>query len=543
MPVAAGESVHLMQTARALAESSVPARPVPAGAGGASRPIPAANRPLPAAASPGATTLRDGEPPDEESGEEVVQEIVKRAPPWAVSTVIHLVLFLVLALITWGATRPPKALVAEFTEPEPDDWSEKLGEQNNIETMLTTDKPEEQQVISDSPLPPVPDPLAAPPDNPVVEEAITATSDKKAPDPGMALNGRQRGRRGDLLAAYGGNRLTEEAVLAALEWLARNQRNDGSWSLQGPYSDGSSDENIISATSMALLAFQGHGDTHIAPDPGAFESDAKYQRALRFSKVVANGWSALLKYLEKDGKFRNECTEHQVLYAQGQATIAICEIYAMTNDKKFEEPAQRVVDYAIKIQDSAGGWRYTPGSDSDVSVSGWFMMGLQSARMGKLDVPQKTLDKLSGFLDSVAMVDGRQYRYRVNGPTTDAMTAEGLLCRQYLGWKREDPRMLGGVQFVGERPMVWADGKRNVYYWYYATQVAHHMEGEYWRKWNSVMRQMLPSNQIRKGKEDGSWDPKGDIWGDSAGRLYVTCLSTYMLEVYYRHLPIYRKFF
>jgi hypothetical protein len=24
-----------------------------------------------------------------------------------------------------------------------------------------------------------------------------------------------------------------------------------------------------------------------------------------------------------------------------------------------------------------------------------------------------------------------------------------------------------------------------------------------------------------------------------AGRLYTTCLSTYMLEVYYRHLPLY----
>jgi hypothetical protein len=266
---------------------------------------------------------------------------------------------------------------------------------------------------------------------------------------------------------------------------------------------------------------------------------------VRFSKVVANGWSALLKYLERDGSFRVDegWVEEQRLYAQGQATIAICEIYAMSEDEKFKEPAQRVVDYAVRIQDSAGGWRYVPGSDSDVSVSGWFMMGLQSARMAHLDVPQKALDKLSGFLDSVAMVDGRQYRYRVNGPTTDAMTAEGLLCRQYLGWKRGDPRMLGGVQFIGERPMVWADGKRNVYYWYYATQVAHHMEGEYWRKWNNVMKQMLPTHQVRQGKEDGSWDPKGDRWGEMAGRLYVTCLSTYMLEVYYRHLPIYRKFF
>ena len=28
-------------------------------------------------------------------------------------------------------------------------------------------------------------------------------------------------------------------------------------------------------------------------------------------------------------------------------------------------------------------------------------------------------------------------------------------------------------------------------------------------------------------------------WGQFGGRLYVTCLSTYILEVYYRHLPLY----
>jgi hypothetical protein len=79
-----------------------------------------------------------------------------------------------------------------------------------------------------------------------------------------------------------------------------------------------------------------------------------------------------------------------------------------------------------------------------------------------------------------------------------------------------------------------------VYYWYYATQVCHHLEGRHWRAWNDVMRTVLPAHQEQDGKERGSWDPDGDAWGNSGGRLYVTCLSIYMLEVYYRHLPIYQ---
>ena len=55
------------------------------------------------------------------------------------------------------------------------------------------------------------------------------------------------------------------------------------------------------------------------------------------------------------------------------------------------------------------------------------------------------------------------------------------------------------------------------------------------------MKSLLPERQVQEGKERGSWDPNGDEWGDQAGRLFTTCLSTYMLEVYYRHLPIFRQ--
>ncbi len=56
------------------------------------------------------------------------------------------------------------------------------------------------------------------------------------------------------------------------------------------------------------------------------------------------------------------------------------------------------------------------------------------------------------------------------------------------------------------------------------------------------MRQLIPEKQERRGPQRGSWDPRGDAWGSrGGGRLFVTCLSIYMLEVYYRHLPLYRQ--
>jgi hypothetical protein len=186
------------------------------------------------------------------------------------------------------------------------------------------------------------------------------------------------------------------------------------------------------------------------------------------------------------------------------------------------------------------------GEPGDMSVTGWFVMALQSARMAGLEVPSPVFDKIGEFLDLVARGDdegydvGSRYAYRVRDPATLSMTAEGLLCRQFLGWRRDDPRLEAGVEYVVRNLPSWDN--RNVYYWYYATQVCHHMEGPSWQKWNRVMRKLLPENQVTRGPERGSWDPDGDRWGGPGygGRLFVTCLSIYTLEVYYRHLPLYR---
>jgi hypothetical protein len=162
--------------------------------------------------------------------------------------------------------------------------------------------------------------------------------------------------------------------------------------------------------------------------------------------------------------------------------------------------------------------------------------------MAGLEIPLPTFEKVTAFIDSVSLEDGTRYVYQPGHPIRDpAMTAEALLCRQYLGWSRDDPRLNKGVEHLLENPI--SQDKQNVYYWYYATQVLHHMEGESWRRWNEVMRQHLPRTQLKTGPEAGSWEPLLDEWGGTGGRLYVTCLSTYMLEVYYRHLPIYTKVF
>jgi hypothetical protein len=84
---------------------------------------------------------------------------------------------------------------------------------------------------------------------------------------------------------------------------------------------------------------------------------------------------------------------------------------------------------------------------------------------------------------------------------------------------------------------------RDAYYWYYATQVMYQVGGERWEAWNGRLRELLVTSQEQTGPLAGSWNPKGavpDRWGAEAGRLYTTCMHLLMLEVYYRHLPLYQ---
>jgi hypothetical protein len=223
------------------------------------------------------------------------------------------------------------------------------------------------------------------------------------------------------------------------------------------------------------------------------------------------------------------------MYAHGIATIALCEAYAMTEDNALRHPAQEAVNFICHAQHEAGGWRYFPGQPGDATVTGWQWMALKSARLAGLEVPDDVIKRTEGFLDSLQTDGGAAYGYMAPGEDPSP-TAIGLLLRMYQGWPQGDARLAQGVKRLEK----WGPSRSDMYFNYYATQVLHHYEGDGWDAWNDTLRERLIATQSRRGHENGSWHFH-DEHGDKGGRLYTTAMCIMILEVYYRHMPLYGR--
>ena len=343
------------------------------------------------------------------------------------------------------------------------------------------------------------------------------------------FGGRRGSSRQHLVASGGGNLQSEEAVAHALNWLKNHQAASGSWNFRlelGPCRGRCKDQGRLGnaqngATAMGILPFMAAGQTHL---------DGKYKQ------VVKRGLAYLVNNM-KVNRNGGSFVDGGTFYSQGLASIAICEAYAMTRDKSLLLPAQRSIAFITYAQDPVGGgWRYGVGQQGDTSVVGWQVMALKSGHMGYLNIPPNVIAGVHHFLDSVQAENGAAYGYSAPGdrPST---TAIGLLLRMYLGWEHDNPALRRGV----ERLSKIGPSKLDMYYNYYATQVLHHYGGEMWDRWNQQMRDYLVNSQVRnpKSHEDGSWHFNFGHSTDSGGRLYNTSLATMILEVYYRHLPLY----
>ena len=317
------------------------------------------------------------------------------------------------------------------------------------------------------------------------------------------------------------------------------------------------------ATGLALLPYLAAGQTH--------RSGGKY------TKNLSDGLTFLKNDLNvSTGRFAHGSPQY--MYGHAISTMALCEAYGMTKDRGLLQHAQVAINYIVKAQGADGSWGYQAGTTGDTSIVGWQIQALRAAQLTKdITVPDATMKKAVEFLNKVSSGSLKSvYGYATpNGRPGTALTAVGLLCRYYAdGWGPNNAGMAEGSIGLFGAPKANATGtvtktdrtrapktadqvKQNsgtpeMYYYYYATQVVHFFGGDEWKEWNEGpkdaagkrlggMRDWLVHTQSKNGVETGSWNPDPGTIGSHCGRLGSTCLCLLTLEVYYRHLPLYKR--
>jgi Squalene-hopene cyclase C-terminal domain/Prenyltransferase and squalene oxidase repeat len=501
-------------------------------------------------------------------------EWLKWITPWGTSLALHGLLVLALAVLVTAlgenrATEPNRfrgQLIDDVTSGDP---SDKPGDPfTNLQSAeppsLSLDKnPPVTAVIA---IPKLPDNYTIGPNVNTVPREPIGMSSPVVTEPGPKVNvraamagkamregsgafdarlplmapfsGRSGEERSRMIRTEGGTAESEKSVEMGLDWIARHQRPDGGWSLdtrdacKGSACPGEGPMMFseTAATGLALLPLLGAGHTHTKPG--------------RYQKTIERGLFWLVKTQRPSGELFTTGSNHTHFYSHAIASMALCEAYGLTKDKRLRDPAQKAIFYLNRTQNKAdGGWRYFIGEAGDTSVFGWQIFAMRSAHLAGLEVNRSVLKRAREYLDRVAVDPaGATYAYMNGRGASYTMTAEGLVCRQLMGWPRDHPAMLAGTAAIAAN--LEESQERNIYYWYYATQLLHNMRNKDWERWNARVREGLISMQsVGKECDRGSWDPSEpqiDKWGAMGGRLYTTSLSLLTLEVYYRYLPLYR---
>lgn len=526
--------------AQGKALQSVQKQLAPAATTAAASPSAAATA-KPAAAAVAASPVLDDEEVEYRRG-----GFFSSAPPWMVSSLVHGLVLLMLALVTLDPIEIAKnVLTVSPTNEEGEEMEEFSLEQ------IEPDSIEQEQLE---------EPVVTPPTMVQAVEAIEVETpdavlmvgtempdmiDAIAPMESLTqsltsalsatteFSARSTDMKKELLKKYGGSEATEAAVTKALEWFQRHQLPNGAWNLHhniacgnkcGNPGDEKAKDSFNGATALAILPFLGAGQTH---RQGKYKSVV--QRGLMF--IAGN-----MKVKNQGGLITGDCRDGAGnMYSHGLCAIVLCEAYAMTKDQALAKPAQAALNFIAMAQHkTGGGWRYSPGQEGDTSVVGWMVMALKSGHMGHLVVPPNTVRGASLFLDRVSADKGVYYGYTAPAKKP-SMTAVGLLCRMYLGWDKEHPSLQKGVEYLAAKGL----NKSDAYYNYYAAQVLRQYGGPHWDAYNKDMSKWLVDGQESTGHAAGSWHFNSGHTGGRGGRLAITSLCTMTLEVYYRHLPLY----
>jgi hypothetical protein len=338
----------------------------------------------------------------------------------------------------------------------------------------------------------------------------------------------------------------DESAARALTWLASRQQPDGSFPTYETGQPG--------VTSLVVLAFLAQGNS-----PGNGDYGHELSRAIEYviSCQKPNGLLSIVGpegQIEPNSPYRWQ--DVPASYNHAISSLMLSEVYGMrelADQGKMRpaiEAALRVhqdVQRAKKRNVDAGGWRYFSRYDqaeSDLSITGWYLMSLRSARNAGFDVPQAPIDRAMAYVLRCYSHEEQTFTYTMPSPRrplSRAMAAAGILALAH-GGQHKSPEARAAGDWLLQNPFRdynRLEFEKDSYHYgmFYTCQAMYQLGGDHWRKYFPNAAEQLIAHQA----SNGSWSPDANGNEQTYGQCYTTALGVLALSAANQLLPIFQR--
>lgn len=223
---------------------------------------------------------------------------------------------------------------------------------------------------------------------------------------------------------------------------------------------------------------------------------------------------------------------------------------APTPYREATERALRYIQ-RIQHNDGGWRYTESKDEGGDISVTGWQVLALKSGKEARLDVSPECVAGVERFLNSCRLERTGRTAYTVRREfISEATTGVGMLIDQMFLGQGDSELVKNGAEFLAKKADGFDKSTKleesflrqfsprdedDYYLLYNCTLAMFQHGGQPWKRWNDVVRNRLVARQLKGDRCDrGSWTPDSR-WGGQGGRVYSTALAILTLEVYYRY--------
>ena len=346
----------------------------------------------------------------------------------------------------------------------------------------------------------------------------------------------------------------DDSIKRGLEWLSKQQNADGSFETL--------ELGQPAVTALCVMAFLAQGES---PVNGRYQKQLTKAIDYIASQQQPNGLVAILapNAVPIPRVFRNSSTGQHAAYNHGISSIALTESYGQCDPeqaKRLMPVIEKAIAATLEMQrwpkrkkDQVGGWRYVhnrePGLDSDLSITGWQLMFLRSARNAGFELPEESIDSAVEYVESCFLKRGDRQVHAYLGSNvhkcTRAMAGAGVLALAHAGKHNSKEAALSGEwilkhdfsNYNNDRAPYAATGHKDRYHYgaLQCSQAMFQLGGKYWDEFFPILVDALLTNQ----EANGSWPPERRE--SDYGSCYSTALSILSMSVPNQMLPIFQR--